>query len=162
MITIKDTHFTSDVSLAGMLMVRTKEHMLQLCKKLDLYVSPNVKKAEMACRLANELLDNPLQILQTLSKTELRLVDEFVKAGPNTYIHCKMRKTILKLQKYSLVLTYENYENGEWVMLMPDCVRESLSESYHFYLDMAERGIKAPSVKELRLMSFLNSLENGE
>lgn len=44
MITIKNTYFTSNVSLAAMLMVRTKEYMLDTCKKLDLYVSPNLKK----------------------------------------------------------------------------------------------------------------------
>lgn len=160
MITIKDTHFTSDIDLASMLMVRTKENMMQLCKKLDLYVSPNLKKEETARRVARELLDNPLNVLQSLSKTELRLVDEFVKAGPNVYVHCKMRKTMLKLQKYGLVLTYEDHEKGEWVMLMPNCVRDSLAESYHFYLDMAEKGIKAPNVRELRIMAMLNKLEN--
>lgn len=160
MITIKDTHFTSDIDLASMLMVRTKENMLQLCKKLDLYVSPNLKKEETARRVARELLDNPLNVLQSLSKTELRLVDEFVKAGPNVYVHCKMRKTMLKLHKYSLVLTYEDNEKGEWVMLMPDSVRDSLADSYHFYLDMAEKGIKAPNVRELRIISMLNKLED--
>lgn len=162
MITIKDTHFTSDIPLSNILMVKTKEYMLQLCNKLDLYVSPNLKKEETAGRVATELLDNPLHILQGLSKLELRLVDEFVKAGPNAYVHYKMRKNMLKLQKFCLVLTYEDKEKGEWMMLMPDCMRESLSESYHFYLDMAEKGVKAPSVNELRMLSFLNSLENGK
>ena len=124
MITIKDTHFTSDIPLSNILMVKTKEYMLQLCNKLDLYVSPNLKKEETAGRVATELLDNPLHILQSLSKLELRLVDEFVKAGPNAYVHYKMRKNMLKLQKFCLVLTYEDKEKGEWMMLMPDCVRE--------------------------------------
>ena len=44
MITIKNTDFTSNISLASILMVRTKEYMLGICKKLDLYVSPNLKK----------------------------------------------------------------------------------------------------------------------
>ena len=44
MITIKNTDFTSNVSLAAMLMVRTKENMLDTCKKLDLHVSLNLKK----------------------------------------------------------------------------------------------------------------------
>ena len=101
MITIQNTGFTSNVSLAAMLMVRTKEYMLDTCKKLDLYVSPNLKKEETARRIAQEILDNPLAVLCSL----MQLVDEFVKAGPNQYITKKMRKTQYKLQKYSLILT---------------------------------------------------------
>ena len=99
MVTIENTDFTSNVSLATMLMVRTKEYMLNTCKKLDLYVSPNLKKEETARRIAQEILDNPLVVLCSLSKSELQLVDEFVKAGPNQYITKKMRKTYYKLQK---------------------------------------------------------------
>lgn len=77
--------------------------------------------------MADEILENPLAVLCSLSKTELQLIDEFVKAGPNKYIARKMRKTYYKLQKFSLILTYEDFEAGEWKMLMPDCVRESLS-----------------------------------
>lgn len=44
MITIKNIDFTSNVSLAAMLMIRTKEYILDTCKKLDLYVNPNLKK----------------------------------------------------------------------------------------------------------------------
>lgn len=105
MITIKNTGFTSNVSLAVMLMVRTKEYMLDTCKKLDLYVSPNLKKEETARRIAQEILDNPLSVLCSLSKSEQQLVDEFVKAGPNQCVTRKMRKTQYKLQK---MLSYTN------------------------------------------------------
>ena len=80
MITIKHTDFTSDIT--SMLMVCTKENMLDTCKKLGLYVSPNLRKEETARRIAQEILDNPLAVLCSLSKSELQLVDEFVKAGP--------------------------------------------------------------------------------
>ena len=130
MITIKHTGFTSDISLASMLMVRTKENMLDTCKKLGLYVSPNLRKEETARRIAQEILDNPLAVLCSLSKSELQLVDEFVKAGPNQYITKKMRKTQYKLQKYALILTFEDFAANEWKMLMPDCVRESLSQQF--------------------------------
>ena len=42
MITIKTTGFTSNVSLVAMLMVRTKEYMLDTCKKLDFSVSVRI------------------------------------------------------------------------------------------------------------------------
>lgn len=40
----------------------------------------------------------------------------------------------------------------------PDCVRESLADSYAFYLDMANKGVRGPSAKELRMTAALNSL----
>ena len=123
MITIKNTDFTSNISLASILMVRTKEYMLDTCKKLQ-------------------------------------LVDEFVKAGPNQYITKKMRKTYYKLQKYSLILTYKDFETGEWKMLMPDSVRESLAVSLPAILSIAEKTGKAPKYKDLRMLTFLNSLSN--
>ena len=44
MVTIKNIQFTSNVSLAAILSVMTKVQMLDICKKLKLYVSPNTKK----------------------------------------------------------------------------------------------------------------------
>lgn len=162
MITIDDKTFTSDITLSSILSVKTKADMMGICKKLDLYVSPNLKKEETARRLAREILNNPISVLETLCKSELQLLDEFVKAGSNAYIVRKMRKTEYKLQKYGLVLTYEDINNFLWHMLMPNSVRESLQESYQFYLDMAEKGVKAPSAKQLRIMAALNQLLGGE
>ncbi len=69
-----------------------------------------------------------------------------------------MRKTYYKLQKYSLILTYEDFEAGEWKMLMPDCVRESLSTSLPAILSIVERTGKAPKYMDLRMLAFLNGL----
>lgn len=110
MITIKNTDFTSNIDLAAILMVQTKEEMIETGRKLDLYVSPNLKKDKTARRLADEILDNPLAVLYSLSKTELQLVNDFVKTGPNKYVTMEMKKICYKLQKYALVLTYETYE----------------------------------------------------
>ncbi len=155
MITIEDTNFTSDITLASMLMVRTKKYMLDTCEKLDLYVSPNLKKEETARRIAQEILSNPVAVLCSLSKSELQLVDEFVKAGPNQYITKKMRKTCYKLQKYSLVLTYQDFAANEWKMLMPNSVREALSESLEDVLAIVENVGRLPKYKELRMLAFL-------
>lgn len=161
MITIKHTQFTSNQDLSAILNVMTKVKMLDICKKLDLYVSPNLKKDETARRLAREIQDNPLNVLSQLCKSELQLLDKIVKAGPDEYVVVKQRKTYYKLQKFGLVLTYEDMDKGEWHLLMPDSVRESLSVSYHFYLNLAEKGVKAPSLKELRMTAFLSSLYDG-
>ena len=132
--------------------------MLDTCKNLDLYVSPNLKREEMARRIAREILDNPLAVLCSLSKSERQLVDEFVKAGLNQYLIKKMRKTQYKLQKYSLILTYEDFEAGECKMLMSDSVRESMSTSLPAILSTVEKTGKAPKYKDLRMLAMLNGV----
>ena len=104
------------------------------------------------------MLHNPIEILSRLSKTELQMVDEFVKGDNNTYVVRKQRKTYYILQKYYLVLTYCDETKGEWHMLMPKEVRDSLAPSLPFYLDCATKGIKAPSAKDLRMMRMLQRL----
>ncbi len=46
-------------------------------------------------------------------------------------------------------------DNG---LLMPDEVREALAPDCQSYLDIAEKGGKGPSPKELRMMSFFSYL----
>lgn len=161
MITLPDTSYTSDISLVEVLMSTTKTDLLDISRKLDLYVSPNLKKDVTAQRLAEEILDNPLAVLCSLCKSELQLVQEFVQAGPNQYITRKIRKTFYKLQKYGLVLTYEDFAAWKWKMLMPDCVRESLATSMPAVMSIVEKVGKMPSYKDLRMLSFLQSLEGG-
>ena len=136
--------------------------MLKACDKLDLYVSPNLKKDETARRIALEMLDNPIEILSLLNKQELQIVDEFIKGAANTYVVSKIRKTQYKLQKLFLVATYEDKENQEWHMLLPAKLPQALSTSLNFYLDMANKGIKAPSAKQLRMMSALGQFLVGK
>lgn len=156
MIAIPNKNFTADnIRLVQLLNSPTKVNMLKACDKLDLYVSPNLKKDETSRRIAQEMLYNPIGILSRLNKQELHIVDEFVKGDNNTYVVRKMRKTQYKLQKLYLVVTYEDEENQEWHMLMPSELTKALSTSLNFYLDMANKGIKAPSAKQLRMMSAL-------
>ena len=160
-ITIPNSTWTSNVPLANILSVMTKVEMLKICNKLELYVSPNLKKDETARRVAREILDNPCDVLHVLNKQELQLVDEFVTSGPNHYAVRKMRNTFYKLQQYGLVLTYKDEANAEWHMIMPDEVRKSLEADYKTYLDLAEAGQKLPSKKQLRMMAMLGRL-HGE
>lgn len=156
MITIPNTNYNArDIQLAQILNSTTKVNMLKILKKFDLYASPNLKKDETARRVADVVLDNPIEILSRLNKTELQIVDEFVKGGDDTYVVRKQRQTFYILQKYFLVVTYCDEAKGEWHMLMPKALRESLATSLPFYLDCAMKGVKAPSAKELRMMSMM-------
>lgn len=159
MIVIPNKNFTADsIRLVQLLNSTTKVNMLKACDKLDLYVSPNLKKDETARRIAQEMLDNPIEILSRLNKQELQIVDEFVKGDASTYVVRKMRKTQYKLQKLYLVVTYENKETQEWHMLMPGELRETLSSNYKFYLDLAEKGQKGPTAKQLRMMAAMKRI----
>ena len=163
MIVLPDTTtYDSSIRLVQLVGGVTKANMLKVCDKLDLYVSPNLKKDETARRVAQELLNSPIEILSNLNKQELQIIDEFVKGGVNTYVVRKMRKTQYKLQKLFLVATYEDKENQEWHMLMPSELTKALSTSLNFYLDMANKGIKAPSAKQLRMMSALGQFLGGK
>ena len=158
MITIKNTSFTSNVSLSAIMNCTTKVNMLKICKSLDLYVSPNLKKDETARRLANEIIENINYVLCSLCKNELELVEEFVKAGPNAYVERKMRKTYYKLQKFNLVLTYEDEANDKWVMLMPNSVREAFAETYQYFLERAKQGKERLIPKDIRFMGLIGEL----
>lgn len=46
--------------------------------------------------------------------------------------------------------------------LMPSELTKALSTSLNFYLDMANKGVKAPSAKQLRMMSTLGQLFDGK
>lgn len=93
--------------------VTTKVEMLKVCKKFDLYVSPNLRKDEISRRVALEVMDNPIEILSRLSKTELQILDEFVRGGEDIYVVRKQRKTPYILQKYLLVVTYCDDESKQ-------------------------------------------------
>ena len=96
--------------------------------------------------------------MSRLNKQELQMVDEFVKGDANTYVVRKMRKTQYKLQKLYLVVTYEDKETQEWHMLMADELRKTLSSNYKFYLDLAEKGQKGPTAKQLRMMAAMKRI----
>ena len=156
MITLPSKNYTADaIRLSQILSSTTKVNMLKVSKKFDLYVSLNLKKDETARRIANEVIDNPIEIISRLSKAELQILDEFVKGDDNTYVVRKERKTPYILQKYYMVVTYCDDKKGEWHMLMPAELRKALSDDYKVYLDLALQGKKGPSAKDLRMMAAI-------
>lgn len=62
MITIPNKDFkSSNIMLQQIINSTTKVKMLKVCKKFDLYVSPNLRKDETSRRIALEVMDNPLR-----------------------------------------------------------------------------------------------------
>ena len=78
-----DPQQTTDIELYQIYVAMTKEQLLKIAKKLDLWVSPNYSKQKTAEMLADQVLDSPIEVVTRLAKAELELLDELVKAGAN-------------------------------------------------------------------------------
>lgn len=88
MIVIPNQNFTADsIRLVQLLNSTTKVNMLKACDKLDLYVSPNLKKDETVRRIAQEMFDNPIEILSRLNKQELQI--RSILGRKETLMTCK-------------------------------------------------------------------------
>lgn len=85
-----------------------------------------------------------------------------MKGDDQTYVVRKMRKMPYMLQKLGLVVTYCDYLNEQWHMLMPGNVKKALAPYYEPYLDMVQKGIKAPSPKELRMHAAIRQFFGDE
>ena len=136
-----DPQQTTDIELYQIYVAMTKEQLLKIAKNLDLWV-----------------LDPPIEVVTRLAKAELELLDELVKAGANGSASRKMRKTNYMLQKLGLVVTYSDSNKQVWKMFMPDEVRDALSPIYEQFHDMAQKGVKRPSAKDIRFMGLLSDL----
>lgn len=155
MITIPNIDYTSDIKMTDALSGVTKSEMFKIVKKLDLFVRQDLDGEELVTRFAEELIKADIEILCTLDKHELKIVEEFVNGGPNTHVVRKMRIKPYLLQKYCLVLTYCDEENKQWHLIMPDEIRESLSKRLPYFLDPAKRGLKPASPRQIRLAAVV-------
>ena len=106
MITIPNIDYTSDIKMTDALSGVTKPEMFKIVRKLELFVSKDLDGEELVTRFAEELIKADIEILCTLDKQELKIVEEFVKCSKNTHVVRKMRTKPYLLQKYCLVLTY--------------------------------------------------------
>lgn len=88
----------------------------------------------MVTRFAEELIKADIEILCTLDKQDLKIVEEFVNGGKNIHVVRKMRTKPYLLQKYCLVLTYCDEENKQCPLLMPDEMQESLAKRLPIFL----------------------------
>lgn len=94
--------------------------------------------------MAEGILSAPVNIMCSLCKAEHQLLEVFVTASANAYVVRKIRKTLYKLQKFGLVLTYEDDAKGEWHMLMPDSVRDSLADFVPQFMNYINAGQPKP------------------
>ena len=113
MITIPNIDYTSDIKMTDALSGVTKSEMFKVVRKLELFVCKDLDGEELVTRFAEELIKADIEILCTLDKQELKIVEEFVNSGKNTHVVRKKRTKPYLLQKFCLVLTYCDEENKQ-------------------------------------------------
>lgn len=150
MITIPNIGYTSGIKMTDALSGVTKSEIFKVVRKLDLFVSQALDGEELVTRFAEELIKADIEVLCALDRQDLKIVEEFVNGGKNTHVVRKMRTKPYLLQKYCLVLTYCDEENKQWHLLMPDEIRESLAKRLPYFLDLAKRGLKPASPRQIR------------
>lgn len=115
MIVLPDTKtFDSSIRLVQLVGGVTKVNMLKVCDKLDLYVSPNLKKEETERRVAQELLDSPIEILSNLNKQELQIIDELSRVVPipMSFARCASPSTSFRNYIWSPPIAMGKSRNG--------------------------------------------------
>lgn len=127
MLTIKTKTFKTNVSLSSLLSYFTKEELQKFADKIDVYLAHSYRKNKQAAVLAGEIINDPLTTLRLLSKKEIGIVKRIVEAGANTGVKVKkMPKSIYKLQKLYLVISY--VDKDSYLFFMPDELRESFAK----------------------------------
>ena len=125
MIVLPETStFDSSIRLVQLVGGVTKANRLKVCDKLDLYVSPNLKKEETARRVAQELLDSPIEILSNLNKQELQLSMNLsrVEQIPMLFARCARPSTRFRNYIWLPPIAMREIKNGTCSCPM-NCVR---------------------------------------
>jgi len=90
-------------------------NMLKVCDKLDLYVCPNLKKDETARRVAQELLDNPIEILSNLHMS-LQVIDSNKRKAKNTsFLYFRMLFMMMKKNIYQIVNNHNKFVTTQYI-----------------------------------------------
>ena len=147
----------TNLGLSQIYILLTKEQMLRIAKRLDIWVRPNVSKPKIVERLADAVLENPIEVVTRLARVERQLLD-VVKAGPNQGVRRKMRKACYMLQKLGFVVTYQDWSVGEWIMFMPNEVRASIADEFQPFLEVAQKGLKRLSACNLRSVPCMEQM----
>ena len=116
MIVLPDTTtFDSCIRLVQLVGGATKVNMLKVCDKLDLYVCPNLKKDETARRVAQELLDNPIEILSNLHMS-LQVIDSNKRKAKNTsFLYFRMLFMMMTKNIYQIVNNHNKFVTTQYI-----------------------------------------------
>lgn len=154
MVTTNNPNLGTNYSLSVLLGYHTKAEMQKTADKIDLYLAHSYRKEEQAKALASEIVSEPINTLRLLSEKELAIVRKIVDAGAGAGVHVKkMPKSLYKLHKLNLVI---NYDNGtDWIMFMPDELRNAFAEEMKAPGFALRQGMSAKDERRLGMLAFL-------
>ncbi len=124
MITLKYRDFNTDIDYQDVLEIDSKENLLDALKSLGIKGCSRLDKLQLASKMVLTVYGEMVLILSKLSDDELDIVKRLVDMGPNSYVEMPiLPDTFYDIQRYYLVFSYEDKENGKYLMMMPDEVR---------------------------------------
>lgn len=109
-----------------LLLLDTKNGILDSFKALDIKVSKSCRKAELAKMLATVFEENPFYIINRLSKEDQDLLSQLVACRQDEYVLVPKRPEPLGLQVHHLVVTVPDGDN--WKLYMPDSIRNHIDK----------------------------------
>lgn len=109
-----------------LLMLDTKNGILDSFKVLDIKVSKSIRKAELAEMLATVFEENPFYIINRLSKEDQDLLSQLVACKEEEYVLVSKRPELLGLQVHHLVVTIS--DGDSWKLYMPDSIRKHIDK----------------------------------
>lgn len=142
MLRCKSEKFRSSAKLVDGLKVNTKEDLKNIAQLLCLSIPSKLRKEEYAAYMAEAVLNCPTSWLPQLTRYELILLQNLVKAGPDTYIEAPNILMTTALETLSLVITdYDYVSEGKIRYMICDELREAVASHVDEYLMSKEQEI---------------------
>ena len=109
-----------------LLMLDTKNSILDSFKALDIKVSKSLRKAELAEIMAKVFEENPFYIINRLSKEDQDLLSQLMACKQDEYVLVPKRLEPLGLQVHHLVVIVS--DGDKWKLYMPDSIRKHIDK----------------------------------
>ena len=119
-----------DLSIKEMAMYDSKANILDTFHLLNVKVSKNYTKAQLAVILEHLFSNEPALFANLLPKEELTILSELLKNKQDHYAEHPCDKfRFLLLQRLHLVITFEGQDI--WHLYMPDNIRHRLNQMFN-------------------------------
>lgn len=148
MLRCKSELFQSSIKLVDILKYSTKEHLKEMSGMVRLPIPTKLRKDEYATYFAEAVLLSPDMWLPQLTHYELELLDQLVKAGPNSSIEAVLPLMPTMLEDLSFILT-DNYhiEDGKIRYMICDELREAVAPYLNEYLTSEKQSVRSKVVQ---------------
>ncbi len=127
MITLRQPDFRTNIHLEYFLEVDKRTELYAAARDLGINHCSRCIKQELADLIRQMILQHTDSVLQQLPLEELQYVKQLVEAGPDTCMEVPIQKDFYFLQRFYLVVSYEDQKRNIYHLVMPDEVREAIA-----------------------------------